>query len=85
MLSSAEKDPLTEINETIFDEGLSLVDFLIEPHINNKYFPEVTFENAKKQSEKLSKTIYALDDNSAIKVKDNEVLVVSEGDWKKFT
>lgn len=84
ILSSAEKEPLKEIGETIYDEGLGLVDFLIEPHINNKYFPELTFEYVKKQSRKIPQQIYALDDNSAIKVVNNKISVISEGKWKKF-
>lgn len=84
ILSSAEKEPLKEIGETIYEEGLGFVDFLIEPHINNKYFPELTFEHVKKQSRKISQPIYALDDNCAIKVVDKRVTIVSEGKWKKF-
>lgn len=84
ILSSAEKEPLKEIGETIHDEGLGLVDFLVEPHINNKYFPELTFEYAKEQSKKISFQVYALDDNSAIKVTNNKISIISEGEWKKF-
>lgn len=84
ILSSAEKEPLKEIGETIYDEGLGFVDFLIEPHINNKHFPELTFDYVEKQSKRISQQIYALDDNSAIKVVDGKISIISEGEWKKF-
>jgi dipeptidase E len=84
ILSGAEKRPLKEIGEIIYDEGLGLVDFLIEPHINNSYFPKLTFDYVEEQSKKTYFQIYALDDNCAIKVVDNSVQVISEGEWKKF-
>jgi len=84
ILSSSEKQPLKEIGETIYDEGLGLVDFLVEPHINNSYFPELTFDYVEKKSRKIPHAIYALDDNSAIKVDRTDIQVVSEGKWKKF-
>lgn len=84
ILSSVEKELLRKIGETIYDEGLGLVDFLVEPHINNKHFPKLTFDYVEKQSRKISQQIYALDDNSAIKVVGKGITVVSEGKWKKF-
>lgn len=84
VLSLAEKQPLLDINETIYDEGLKLVDFLVEPHLYNSYFPKLTFEYVEKQVKNIPFSVYALDDNSAIKVDDDKIDVVSEGKWKKF-
>ncbi|MCR4264268.1 MAG: Type 1 glutamine amidotransferase-like domain-containing protein [Candidatus Roizmanbacteria bacterium] len=84
ILSSSEKEPLREIGEEVIEKGLGLVDFLIEPHVNNSYFPENTFDNLEKQAEKLPYRVYALDDRSAVKVVDGNVEVISEGKWKKF-
>lgn len=84
ILSGSEKEPLKEIGEEIYEEGLGFVDFLVEPHINNSYFPDYTFENVENQSKKIPYPIYALDDNSAIKIEGNNAEVVSEGEWKKF-
>src|SRR3990167_10147709 len=81
ILSSSEKQPLKEIGESIYDEGLGLVNFLVEPHINNSYFPELTFDYVEKKSRKIPHEIYALDDNSAIKVDGADIQVVSEGKW----
>ncbi|OGG64061.1 hypothetical protein A3J11_02550 [Candidatus Kaiserbacteria bacterium RIFCSPLOWO2_02_FULL_55_12] len=61
-----------------------LVDFIIEPHINNMHFPELTFEYVKEESKRTTMPVYALDDQSAIKVTDGEVEVISEGVWEKF-
>ena len=79
-----EKPAVQDIGEAIFDQGLSLVNFMIAPHINNSYFPEYTFENLKKQSKNYQHPIYGLDDNSAIKIDGDKVEVVSEGEWKLF-
>ncbi len=73
-----------EIGETAYDDGLSLVNFMIEPHINNSYFPEINFSNLKKQSKKFPTSVYGLDDNSAIKVDGDKIEVISEGKWKLF-
>lgn len=83
-LSASEKEILIELNEPVDYHGLSLVNFLVEPHVNSKYFPELTFENAATQAKKLKKTVYAIDDATALKVVDGKVHVVSEGEWEKF-
>lgn len=66
------------------NESLGYVDFLIKPHLNSPYFPNVNLEALDEISKKYSDAIYAIDDNSAIKVNNDEVVVVSEGIWKKF-
>lgn len=82
--ASSEKKAAEEINGEIPDKGLSLVDFLVEPHINNLYFPELTFEYVRAESVGTPLPIYALDDQSAIKIDGGEVTIVSEGVWEKF-
>lgn len=79
-----EKYPALEIGEEIDDTGLSLVSFMIDPHINNEYFPELTMENLKEKTTTYQYSIYGIDDNTAIKVDGNNVEVVSEGIWQKF-
>ncbi|VAW32593.1 hypothetical protein MNBD_CPR01-337 [hydrothermal vent metagenome] len=66
------------------NRGLSLVDFTIEPHINNNNFPELTFEYANKFAKKVGIPVYAIDDQSAVKMSGDEVSVVSDGVWKRF-
>ena len=94
VLKQAKENPLTtEIPVIILsnlgqrddiEKGLGLVDFLIEPHLNNPDFPENTFDQLEKRSRDIPQTIYALDDESAVQVIDKKVSVVSEGEWKKF-
>jgi len=79
-----EAEPLKDIDEEIFDDGLNLVNFMIEPHLNSTYFPESNLNNLKKRSKKYSYPIYAIDDDTAIKIDGDKVEVVSQGVWKKF-
>lgn len=79
-----EKEPVLDFDQKINDKGLSLVDFMIEPHINSIYFPEFTFDFVKKESQKFSFPIYAIDDDTAIKIDGDKLEVVSQGVWKKF-
>lgn len=79
-----EKESVTEIGEEAIEKGLDLVDFMFEPHINNKHFPDRTFEKIEKEASKMPYTVYALDDQSAIKVNGESVEVITEGEWKKF-
>lgn len=82
--STGEREPIEAIGEDFIDDGLSLVDFMVTPHINNSYFPELTFDYVQSQAKKYSHPFYALDDKSAIKVDGDKVEVVSEGEWKKL-
>lgn len=67
------------------DRGLGLVDFYIRPHYNSPLFPNIRDEQLEKASKELDKDVYAIDDQSAIIVDGEEITVVSEGSWKKFT
>lgn len=66
------------------ENGLGLVDFQIAPHLNCSYFSKVNLENLGKIAKEFPETFYALDDNSAIKVEDEKIEIISEGVWKKF-
>lgn len=59
--------------------GLSFVEFEIEPHCDDKRFNII-----RKYAETKSNKIYAIDDQTAIKVTKNKVEIVSEGDWKVY-
>lgn len=79
-----EKQPALDINEITYDNGLSLVNFMVEPHINSIWFPDSNFANLEKRSKDYQHSIYGLDDNSAIKIDGDKIEVISEGEWKKF-
>ena len=65
--------------------GMGLVDFSIRPHLGADYFPvAVDMAMMERAAAKLDHPMYAIDDETAIKVVDGEVTVVSEGKWKLF-
>jgi len=64
------------------DSTLGVVDFSIFPHLDNRDLPENTMAAAQRWSAGLSGPAYAIDDETAIKVVDGAVEVVSEGHWK---
>jgi dipeptidase E len=66
------------------DEGLGLVDFSMFPHLDNKDLPDNCMANAEKWAASVPVPGYAIDDQTAIKVTDGSVEVVSEGHWKLF-
>ncbi len=63
---------------------LPLVDFVVRPHFMSDYFPQTTPENLEKWAAKVAFPLYALDDESAVKVVDGQVEVVSNGTWRLF-
>jgi dipeptidase E len=67
------------------DEALGIVDFSIFPHLDHENHPEMSMADAEKWAAKISAPGYAIDDQTAIKVTDGAVEVVSEGHWKLFT
>jgi dipeptidase E len=67
------------------DETLGIVDFAIFPHLDHEDLPENTMADAERWAAGMPLPCYAIDDQTAIKVVDGEVEVVSEGHWRKFT
>ncbi|MCC9621791.1 Type 1 glutamine amidotransferase-like domain-containing protein [Thalassospira sp. MA62] len=66
------------------DETLGFVDFSIFPHLDHDMLPGNTSRHAAEWAEALQAPAYAIDDETAIRVKDGKVDVISEGNWKKF-
>ena len=67
------------------DETLGIVDFSIFPHVDHQDLPDNTMANAERWAARIPHPAYAIDDQTAIKVTDGTVEVVSEGHWKLFT
>jgi len=65
--------------------GLGLADFALLPHVGHERFPENSLPNAEIWASKLPVPMYAIDDQTAIKVVDGTTEVISEGHWKLFT
>jgi dipeptidase E len=66
------------------DRTLGIVDFSIFPHVDNPGLPLNTMANAEKWAASLGGPAYAIDDQTAIKVVDGVVEVVSGGNWRYF-
>ena len=64
------------------DRTLGIVDFSIFPHLDNPNLPRNTMAAAERWAAELSGPAYAIDDETAIKVVDGTVEVISEGNWK---
>ncbi len=67
------------------DSALGVVDFSIFPHLDHEMMPKNRMAYAERWAASLGCPAYAIDDETAIKVVDGTVEVVSEGHWKLFT
>ncbi|MEK7147254.1 MAG: Type 1 glutamine amidotransferase-like domain-containing protein [Patescibacteria group bacterium] len=61
-------------------KGLGLVDFYFLPHLNSEYFPKLREVNIRETIKDLKKKVYALDDDSALKIVDGIIDIISEGE-----
>jgi dipeptidase E len=66
------------------DETLGLVAFSICPHVNGEGKPGNTMAEAESWAAGISGPAYAVDDDTAFKVVDGAVEVISEGHWTLF-
>jgi dipeptidase E len=66
------------------DETLGVVDFSIFPHLDNPDLPDNTMAAAERWAADIAGPAYAIDDETAIRVVDGTVDVVSEGNWRLF-
>jgi len=69
------------------ERALGLVDFALCVHLDNPdpIFEDNSMANIEKWAVGVPVSTYAIDDETAIKVSDDNVEVVSEGHWKLFT
>ncbi len=74
-----DSDPLTGS-----DRALGLVDFSLFPHLEREDMPDTSLANIERWAAGIPVPAYAIDDQTAIKVCDGTVEVVSEGHWKLF-
>jgi dipeptidase E len=66
------------------DSTLGIVDFSICPHLAEEGMPGNSMADAESWAAGISGPAYAIDDETAIKVVDGTVEVVSEGHWRLF-
>jgi dipeptidase E len=67
------------------DKALGLIDIALHPHLDHAQFPENSQANLEKLAATISVPSYLIDDQTAIKMTDGIIEVVSEGKWKLFT
>ncbi|KKR07717.1 MAG: Peptidase S51 dipeptidase E [Parcubacteria group bacterium GW2011_GWC2_39_14] len=84
------KNLALNISQIIYDEdldrkvelnGLNYVDFYFLPHLNSPDFINLKENIIRETVKDMSEKIYALDDNSALKIVDSKIEIVSEGKW----
>lgn len=68
----------------VIEKGLGLVDFALLPHLDHKDHPESTFAKVERMAAEVPVPTYGIDDETAIRVSDGAVEVVSEGRWERF-
>jgi dipeptidase E len=66
------------------DSTLGVVDFSICPHLAEEGMPGNSMAEAESWAAGIDGPAYAIDDETAFKVIDGEVEIVSEGNWKLF-
>lgn len=64
------------------DRALGLVDFTLYPHLDHPEMPDTALPTIEKWASGIPVPTYAIDDETAIKVVDGDVEVISEGRWK---
>ncbi len=72
-------------DDRISDETLGMVGFSIFPHLDHEMLPHNSMADAERWAAGMRVPGYAIDDQTALKVIDGAVEVVSEGHWKLFT
>ena len=70
--------------EELFEQlapPLAYVDCFFIPHLNSEYFTQVRKEILEKYKQDFTFPLYACDDDSAVKVVDGKIEIVSEGEY----
>jgi dipeptidase E len=75
-----DSDPLTGS-----DRALGLVEFSLFPHLEREDMPDTSLANIERWAAGIPVPAYAIDDQTAIKVVDGTVEVISEGHRKLLT
>ncbi|MES2332098.1 MAG: Type 1 glutamine amidotransferase-like domain-containing protein [Bacteroidota bacterium] len=75
-----------EVSATLVTaNGMGLTEFAVIPHFKNKNHFAASLTNTENWASRLPVPVYAIDEDTAIKVKDGSIEIVSEGQWKLFT
>jgi dipeptidase E len=77
----SEQDDLRILGKTAARSPFGLFDWYLKPHLNSRSFPNRTPAWFEKAAAKLDCPVYAIDDDSAVRVRGDEIDVVSDGQW----
>jgi dipeptidase E len=77
-----EHEDLRILGETRASSPFGLFDWYLKPHLNSPDFPDRTPAWFEEAAAKLDFPVYALDDDSAVRVRGGETDVVSDGAWR---
>jgi len=66
------------------ERALGLVDVTLYPHLGHPDMPDTTLENIGHWAERIPVPVYAIDDDTALRIEDGRIDVISEGTWKLF-
>jgi len=83
-LSQSQRLYYEDLDRTEDMAGMDFIDFYVRPHLNSPYFKKIRKEYLEELAKEIPETIYALDDDSALKVVDGKVEVISEGEYLVF-
>ena len=64
--------------------ALGLVDFALGPHLDHPSMPDNSLANVERWAAGVPVPTYGIDDDTAIKVVDGTIELISEGHWKLF-
>jgi dipeptidase E len=82
---TSENISLGDINRTfVLAHGAELIDFAIIPHYGHPDHEDASLVNAEQWAKRIPVPVYAIDDQTAIKVLNDKIEVISEGNWKLF-
>lgn len=81
ILEDSDYDDVGPIGESSA-KTLNYVNFVFKPHLNSMHHAdERSEEYVRKLAAQTDRLIYTIDDQSAIKIVDNKIEVISEGEW----
>lgn len=82
--SQEKKNYYKEVFNYENEEALSFVDFYIRPHFDPTSFSDTYQMQVEHIAKDSGKSVYVIDDQTALKVVDGTIEVISEGEYLKF-
>jgi len=73
-----------DLDKTEEIPGLNYVDFFFLPHLNSPFFPKLKKETLQEIVMGMPEKMYVMDDQSALKVVDGKMEIVTEGEYFEF-